>query len=69
MKFVVVLASGSDTIESIDREVFGLNNFSEASTVAVRDLFANKSANNVTAYRRYDDSTIASDHFFYGEKE
>ena len=69
MKFIVVLAAGSDTIESIDREVNGNNNFADASAEAVRCLFVNGKADNVTAYRRYDDSTIASDHFFYGEKE
>ena len=68
MKFIVVLAAGSDTVESIDREVTGLNNFAAASAEAVRCLFVNNKADNVTAYRRYDNSTIASEHFFYGEK-
>jgi len=69
MKFIVVLAAGSDNIESVDREVYGDNNFSDASIEATRCLFINGRADNVTAYRRYDDSTIASDHFFYAEME
>jgi hypothetical protein len=69
MKFVVVLSAGDNPIESLDREVPGQNNFADAAVEATRCLFGLSKADNVTAYRRYDNSTIAADHFFYAEKE
>ncbi len=69
MKFVIVLASGSTTLESIKRSVPGNNNFADASVEATKALFGASGADNVTAYREYDTSTIASEHFFYAEKE
>jgi hypothetical protein len=69
MKFVIVLSKGDNATESIKREVFGQNNFADAAVEATKALMHSTAADNVTAYREYDNSTIAADHFFYAEKE
>lgn len=69
MKFVIVLSKGDNATESIKREVVGQNNFADAAVEATKALMHSTTADNVTAYREYDSNTVASDHFFYAEKE